>query len=89
VQAVGVAQDTAVSTVYPMRRALGVRWTAHRTPFQRSASVRPRLAEDPTAVQAVGDVQDTPLSSLARDGLGVTTIRQRDPFHIAASVMSR
>lgn len=89
VQAVGEAQDTAVSTVYPKSRTLGVGWTAHRTPFQRSARVRARLAEEPTAVHAVGDVHDTPLSSLAREGFGVRTNCQRVPFHISASVMSR
>jgi hypothetical protein len=40
-------------------------------------------------VHAVGDVHDTPRSSLSREGLGVWTIRHRDPSHASASVLSR
>src|SRR6266704_98128 len=63
----------------------GVRWTVHRLPFQRSASVRAPPADDPTATHAVGAGHDTPLNSLAWDGFGVGRIRHRDPSHRAAT----
>src|SRR5579863_1660888 len=84
-----VAQDTAVSAEYPAWPIFGVRWTIHRVPFQRSASVRAPLAEDPTAMHAVGEGHDTPLNWLAGAGLGAGMIRHRDPFHCSASVRSR
>ena len=40
-------------------------------------------------MHAIGEVHDTPLSSLWRAGLGVRAIRHRAPFHISASVLSR
>ena len=84
-----MAQDTAVSAEYPTWPMSGVRWTAHRTPSQRSASVLAPAAEDPTATQTVGDGQDTPVNRLAWVGLGAGMIRHRDPFHLSASVVSR
>ena len=51
VQAVNDAHDTPAARMPP----LGVGWTDHLLPFQRSTS-------PPTAVQAVGDAHDTPLN---------------------------
>jgi len=88
-QFAAVAQDTAVSAEYPMWPMSGVRWTVHLAPFQRSASVRAPLAEDPTATQTVGEGQDTPLNSLEWVGLGAGMSCHRDPFHRSASTVSR
>src|SRR5262249_61813458 len=67
----------------------GVRSMVQVVPFQRSASVRAPLAEEPTATQTVGDGQDTPVNRLAWVGLGAGMIRHRDPFHRSASAVSR
>jgi hypothetical protein len=88
-QSAAVAQATAVSAEYPMWPTLGVRWTVHLAPFQRSASVRAPFAEDPTATQTVGEGHETPRNTLAWVGLGAGTISHRDPFHRSASVVSR
>jgi hypothetical protein len=85
-QFAAVAQDTAVSAKYPMWPISGVRWTVHRVPFQRSASVRAPFAEVPTARQTAGEGQDTPVNRLAWVGLSAGMIRHRDPFHRSASV---
>ncbi len=53
-------------------------------PFQRSASVP--AAEDPTAVHADDDVQDTAFSTPSPwDGLGVAWMCQREPFQRSAT----
>src|SRR5664279_155130 len=69
---------------------LGVVWTVQLVPFQRSASVttvKPVL-DNPTAVQAVLDVHDTPprLLPVVPVGLGVVWIDQLVPFQRAANV---
>jgi hypothetical protein len=69
---------------------LGVGWTAHLVPFQRSATESSEAAfpYHPTAVQAVADEQDTPVSRvrLAPVGLGVGWTAQVVPFQRSASV---
>jgi hypothetical protein len=64
---------------------LGVDWMLHAVPFHCSASV-PRF-EDPTAMHAVEDVQDTPEKELdcAPDGFGVDCTAQEVPFQRSAS----
>lgn len=68
-------------------------WTLHRRPFHRSAKP---LAPDwpspnePTAVHASAELQDTALSSVvsvddAMYGFGIGWAAQDDPFHRAAN----
>jgi hypothetical protein len=52
----------------------GVGWMVQVVPFQRSASVRAPLAEDPTATQTPGAGQDTPRNTLAWVGLGAAMV---------------
>ena len=65
---------------------LGVDWMLQAVPFHRSARV-PRF-ENPTAMHAVEDVQDTPERELdcAPDGFGVDCTAQEVPFHRSASI---
>jgi hypothetical protein len=61
----------------------------HLVPFHRSArvlAVAPKGSEDPTAVHADADVQDTPsrLLTAAPGGLGMGSTRQEWPFHCSA-----
>jgi hypothetical protein len=58
VHAVAAVQDTAPS-VAPER--LGVVWTVQVLPFQTSAKVLSCTLSNPTAIQAVAEVHDTPL----------------------------
>jgi hypothetical protein len=71
---------------------LGVVWTDHSVPFHRSASVMfvPELLMYwPTAIQAVDDVQDTPIRLfLFGPGFEVVSIDHSVPFHRSASVVS-
>jgi hypothetical protein len=77
--------DTPVRTAFRDPAGLRARWTVQFMPFQRSASVP---AANPTAVQAVTDVQDT----LARwpdrltRRLRVGRIAHLVPFQRSASV---
>jgi hypothetical protein len=66
---------------------LGVLWTIQLRPSHRSASDPPTPLMSPTAVQATGEVQDTPesLSRWVAAGLGVLTAFQAVPFHRSAS----
>jgi hypothetical protein len=59
VQSVADGQDTLVSP--ELSAGLRVRCSVHRLPFQRSASA-PLNPANPTAMQAVGDMQDTPVN---------------------------
>ncbi len=79
----------------PLRSAkppgAGIDWGVHLRPFQRSAKaliglpLRP-VPLRPTAMQAFGDVQDTPDSSAF--GLGVDWMVHLCPFHRSARVVS-
>jgi hypothetical protein len=59
----------------------------HELPFQRSANGTTVLLEDPTAVQAVAALHETPLRTMyvAPAGLGVGWICQAVPFQRSAS----
>jgi hypothetical protein len=89
VQAVGDVHDTALNlTGFPV--GLGVVSTDQLVPFQPSAKVTVPVVEiklEPTAVQAVADVHETPLSVLdsALVGLGVVSIDQLAPFQRSAN----
>src|SRR5262249_39516759 len=63
---------------------LGVVWTVQLVPFHRSArdSRDPPLLTSPTAVQAFGPVQDTPLRLLF-DGFGMVPRVQALPFQVS------
>ena len=67
VHAVAALQDTSLSWLVVEPAGLGVCWTVQLLPSQRSASVSwfpAGLPENPTAVQAVAAVQDTPSRKL-------------------------
>jgi hypothetical protein len=90
VQAADV-HETPLSPLAVASVGFEVVWMDQLVPFQRSASVRwvPVLAVKlPTAVQAVADVHETPLSPLAvaPAGFGVFSIDQVVPFQRSASV---
>src|SRR6266536_3416652 len=86
VQAEDDGQATAFSKANCAPAGLGVRWMRHRVPFHHSASVLPAF-DLPAAVQAEGDVQDTPFRLPPPcAGLGVGWMRHRVPFHRSASV---
>src|SRR5260370_10333689 len=75
VQTEDAGQATLVRKMFWPPGGFGVAWTRHRAPFHRSARVvtGPEL---PTAVQAAGEVQATPLTQLPTPvGLNVGTIR--------------
>ena len=76
--AVADEQDTPAR---PLCARLGVGWTAHDVPFQRSASAASGKV-CPTAVHAVADVQDT-ADNLPTAGLG--RMDQLRPFQRSAS----
>ena len=84
-------QDTALSKLLLAMGGLGVAWIDQLLPSQRSASVFPRPSPKysrPTAVQAVLDVHETPLSSLTMapgGGLGVVWIDQLEPSQCSTS----
>ena len=67
-------------------------WIAQLLPSQTSASVAgafgPPAPEDPTAVHALGELHDTPYSTLscAPLGTGVAWIAQLLPFQSSANV---
>jgi hypothetical protein len=84
-------QDTLANWLGAAPLGLGVGWMRHRLPSHRSAKVRrmPDLpTENPAAVQADGDVQDTLVNWLgaAPLGLGVGWMRHRLPSHRSAKV---
>ncbi len=91
-QAVAEPQDTPASDPEVAPAGSGVARICQVVPFQASASVTSACAtvswDDPTAVQAVADRQDTPLRPLisALAGLGVTWTCQLVPSHASASV---
>jgi len=58
-QELAEAHDTATRKLFRGGGTLGVRWTDQEVPFHRSASADPL---EPTSVQAVGEVHDTPLN---------------------------
>jgi hypothetical protein len=81
-QAVSVAHDTPVSPLFVgVAPAGGVLWIVQLVPSQRSTKnmmLSVLSSDDPTAVQAVADVQDTPLRP-ALGTLGVFWIVQLVP----------
>jgi hypothetical protein len=93
VQAVADEHDTPSSWPAPVL-GFGVVWIDQVVPFQRSANVPwppPGSEWSPTAVQAVADVHDTPLSWLADAvaGLALGWRSQAAPFHRSTSVTRR
>jgi hypothetical protein len=92
VQASAAAHDTALKK--PSATG-GVRWIDQRKPSQRSTKgsvVTAGLARaNPTAVHAVLELQDTPVSSVSDDAspFRVDSRRHREPLHSSASVTAR
>jgi hypothetical protein len=85
------AEVQATPNRAPPPVGLGVAWSCHLLPFQRSARVLfapDLLVVIPTASQADGDTQDTPSKLLhaAPGGLGIGWMRHLLPFHRSASV---
>jgi len=92
VQALADVQDTAKRSLFVAPLGLGVVGMDQLVPFHVSASVTspaPAL-ENPTAVQAVDEMHETPSSSLAVAplGSGVVWIAQLVPFHRSTRVRS-
>jgi hypothetical protein len=88
VQAAGEGHDTPVRPIASLLGGLGVSWIAQRRPFQRSANA---VQPDPTAVQALLDVHETPASWLdcvARAGSGADPIAQAVPFKRSTRAVS-
>jgi len=79
-------QDTPLSESKEPCGALGLGTMVHRVPFQDSAKVseRPR---NPTAVQALGERQDTP-SRTVSDLCGLGTMAHLVPFHDSMRVLA-
>jgi len=92
VQAEGEVQDTLFRKLCTAFGGLGVGRMVHPFPFHRSAKNRTGPDSDevveyaPAAMQAVGEVQDTPSRKLcvAPAGLGVGWMVQVEPFHRSA-----
>jgi hypothetical protein len=64
-QAVADVQDTSLSWLYIAPVGLGMESADQVVPFQDASNVTPWLAllkDNPTAVQALGEVHDTPRS---------------------------
>src|SRR6516162_284015 len=95
VQAVGEVQDTPFRKLCTAPPGLGVGRRVHLFPFHRSAKDRAGPDWDevvkyaPAAMQADGDVQDTPFRKLctAPAGLGMGWMVQVVPFHRSARVL--
>jgi hypothetical protein len=75
VQARLEVHETPFKALQFARGGVGARSIAQRTPFQRPTRTKvPRLLEnEPTAVQARGEVHDTPSSVLLFDPPGIGT----------------
>jgi hypothetical protein len=88
VQALADVHDTPASRLYLWPAWFGVGWIVQLVPSQLSAKVRslPALLYDPTAVQALAEVQDTPDSWLFNVGFGVDWIAQLLPSQLSAKV---
>jgi hypothetical protein len=88
VQAVAKVQETASSELPALPIGVGVVWTVQAVPFQNSAngsSMSSSLTEMPTAVQAVGAVQETPVSEAYSSLVGgVDSEVQVLPFQFSA-----
>ncbi len=89
-QAVDEEHDIPTRTFVVAPLGLGVDWTAHSVPFQRSARVTSApelLIYSPTAVQAVDEEQDTAPNQLyvAPVGLATDWIDHSVPFQRSAS----
>ena len=90
-QTVDEEHDTPLNSLSVAPIGLDVDWTDHSVPFQRSAKVTkvPELfLSYPTALQAVDEKHDRPLSklSVAPVGLGVDWIDHSVPFQRSAKV---
>ena len=94
VQATAELHDTLASLLATAPAGLGVDCSFQMVPFHLSARVTSEpealLKDDPTAVQAVAVLHDTPASfvTIAPAGLGVACTVQAVPFHTSASVTS-
>jgi hypothetical protein len=89
VQAVADVHETPLSSLPLAPGKFGVVWSDQLVPFQCSARVisLPMLStEFPTAVHAMDDAHETPLSMLAPFGFGVVWIDQVVPFQLSARV---
>jgi len=91
-QALDEVHDTPARVAWLGLVGLGVGWIDQEVPFHDSARVRrlpgpPNSPANPTAVQALADVHDTPDSPLTWScGLGVGWMDQEVPFHLSARV---
>ncbi len=91
VQPLGTVQETPVSDTPELRAGSGTFRTVHFDPFQVSASAAglplPLLVV-PTATHERAEGHEIALNALKAcpDGLGVASMRQRDPFQVSASV---
>ena len=83
VQALAEVQNTPSRELSVAPAGLGVACVVQTVPFHAAASVP--VAELPTAVQALGEVQDMPYKPTP-DELGVFWMVQDAPFHRSASV---
>ena len=87
VHPVALVQDTPDSMLERTNTSpgfgLGVVWIDQAVPFQRSARGPPWLC--PTAVQALGEVQDNPSRAPPPVEVAVGWITHAVPFHLSAS----
>jgi hypothetical protein len=90
VQAVADAHDTLLRKTSDQRRRVAICSSDHLLPFHRCTSVEveqpppPQPINDPTAMHAVAEPHETPLSPISLAGLGVW-IDQRLPFQRSSS----
>jgi hypothetical protein len=89
-QEVAEAHETASNVAFAEPVGFGVLCTVQAAPSHRSASVtftEPGPSKLPTAVQAVGEVQDTAFRTpLVFDGSGTDRLVHLLPFHDSASI---
>jgi len=87
-QAVGAVQETPSKMLFPLP-GLGVDWTLHDVPFQRSASVASGAKlvgrNTPTATHAELELQAMPVSPWVKPGFGADCTLHELPFHTSTT----